>query len=380
MEEDHNNKKQQLLKNIYHDPKSPAAFAGINPLYREAKKQNPLITKKDVIHFLEGDRTYTLHRPRRIHFKRSKTIGSGLYTDIQMDLADMQKLSRHNRGYNYILLGVCVLSKMFFVSPVKSKKHDDMVVAMESLLKKIPISPSRIFTDKGREFILNKKIKYKEDWENKIRTVDFYKERGIKKLWSSTKTIKAAIAERGIRTFKSRLYRYFSEKHTLNWVDVLDQLIDSINNTPSRVTGLKPVDVTFKNAQQVFIKLFGNEFRQNKQKNKYKRGDHVRLANYREVFDKGYLPTFSDEILEVDDVKKGNPTTYKVKDSNSTQFKGRFYNEDLGKTRKDEETSYRIEKILGERRSKDGGGKEIRVKFIGYPIPEWIKESDIIDD
>ena len=38
--------KKQLLQNIYHDPKSPAAFAGINTLYKEAKKQNPKITKK----------------------------------------------------------------------------------------------------------------------------------------------------------------------------------------------------------------------------------------------------------------------------------------------------------------------------------------------
>jgi len=127
----------------------------------------------------------------------------------------------------------------------------------------------------------------------------------------------------------------------------------------------------------VFKKLFGKEFRQTKQKPKYKKGDHVRMANYREVFDKGYLLTFSDEILEVDGVKKGNPTTYKVKDANLKQFTGRFYNEDLGRTRKDSETSYRIEKILGKRQTKEG--KEIRVKFIGYPTPEWIKESDVIN-
>jgi hypothetical protein len=95
------------------------------------------------------------------------------------------------------------------------------------------------------------------------------------------------------------------------------------------------------------------------------------------VFDKGYLPNWSDEILEVDNVKKGEPSTYKIKDKNSEMFKGNFYFQDLGKTRIDNETSYRIEKILNKRTTKEG--KEFRVKFIGYSEPEWIKESDIVN-
>jgi len=361
--------KKKLLEKLYHDPSSSAAFAGVNTLYKEAKKQNHRITKKDVIYFLEGDRTYTLHRPRRLRFKRAKTIGAGLYTDIQMDLCDMQKLSKHNKGYKYILLGVCVLSKMFFAAPVKSKKYEDMINAMERLLSQIPISPSRIFTDNGREFFLNKKIHGKVE--------NFYEQKGIDKHWSSTKTIKAAIAERGIRTLKTRLYRFFSEKHTLNWLDVLDKIIAGINNTPSRVIGMKPVDVTFKNAQSLFEKLYGSELKPIKTKPKLKKGEHVRMANYKEAFDKGYLPNWSDEILEVDSVKPGNPPTFKVKDDISELFKGNFYSQDLGKTRKDTETSYRIEKILRKRNTKEG--KEYFVKFIGYPNPEWIKGKDILN-
>lgn len=94
-----NQKHQKLLEKIYHDPKSPAGFSGIRNLYTETKKIEPSIKLKDVRYFLEGDRTYTLHRPRRIRFRRSRTIPSGLFTDIQCDLADMQKLSRHNQGY-----------------------------------------------------------------------------------------------------------------------------------------------------------------------------------------------------------------------------------------------------------------------------------------
>ena len=75
--------KIKVLEKLYTDPKSTSAFAGIDALYSEAKKFNSNITKKDVTYYLEGNRTYTLHRPRRLHFKRSRTIPSGFMTDVQ---------------------------------------------------------------------------------------------------------------------------------------------------------------------------------------------------------------------------------------------------------------------------------------------------------
>jgi IS30 family transposase len=366
--------KQALLEKIYHDPSSSGGFAGVQRLYIEAKKQNSLITKSDAKHFLEGDRTYTLHRPRRIKFKRAKTIPSGLFTDIQMDLAQMDKFSRHNKGIKYILVVVDVLSKKLWAMPVKSKKYEDMSFAITNVLEQIPITPSRIFTDNGKEFFLNKKIMQKG---KTIKTINFYQDRGIEKYWSSTKTIKAALAERYIRILKSRIYRYFSEKNTLNWINVLDKIVNAINHSPSRITRLKPIDINFKNAQTVWQTLYGDAFNSNNDLPKHKIGSHVRMANYKEVFDKGYLPNWSDEILKVDSIKQGNVNTYKVKDEEGNLFKGNFYAEDLGKTKKNEETAYRIEKIIKKRTNKDGT-KQIQIKFLGYPQYYWINENDIV--
>lgn len=362
--------KQKIIENIYHDPASPAGFAGIQRLYQEAKKVNPNITKNDVKWFLEGDRTYTLHRPRRVRFKRAKTIPAGLFTDLQCDLAQMDKFSRSNKSYKYILLCVDVLSKKIFAEPVKSKKYEDMAPAMDKILDKIPITPARIFSDNGKEFFLNKKQGNK--------TVNFYVERGIDKYWSSTKTIKAALAERYIRVLKSRLYKYFSEFNSLNWLDILDKIVEAINNSPSRITGMKPIDINFKNAQNVWERVYSNNFLISKSKTKLHKGDNVRMANYKEVFDRGYLPNWGDEILEVDAIKRGNVDTYKVKDEDGNMFKGNYYAEDLGKTRKDEKTTYRIEKILKKRTNKDGT-KQFYIKFMGYPTPQWINETDIVN-
>ena len=103
--------KIKVLEKLYTGRKSASAFVGIDTLYSDATKLNSNITKKDVTYYLDENRTYTLHRPRRIHFKRSRTIPCGFMTDVQVDSADFQKLSRHNQGNNYILVGIDVLSK-----------------------------------------------------------------------------------------------------------------------------------------------------------------------------------------------------------------------------------------------------------------------------
>jgi len=357
--------KLNLLQKLYTNPQSPVAYAGINALLKEARKVNQSINKKDVIYFLEGNRTYTLHRPRKIHFKRSKTIPSGFMTDVQVDLADFQKLARQNNDFKYILVGIDVLSKRVFATPTKSKNYKDMVEASDRLVEQMPMIPHTIFSDRGTEFLLTK------NGEN------YFKNHDILKYRSSTKTIKASLAERCIRNIKQRLYRYFSEKHTLNWVDVLTDIINGINHSYSRIIKMRPVDVNFKNAQEIWENLFGKYFyKEPLKKSKHITGSNVRMANYKEVFDRGYLPNWSDEIFNVSKVKRGMPDTYKVTDEKGEQFEGNFYAEDLGKVRKDTNTTYRI-KVL--KRKTKNGIKECYVKFLGYKdTPEWIPQSDIV--
>ena len=88
------------------------------------------------------------------------------------------------------------------------------------------------------------------------------------------------------------------------------------------------------------------------------------------------MPSYSDEIFLVNSTHKMNPNYYLLRDYLGEPIDGRFYQQELGKTRLDEDTTYRIEKII-RKRTKDGV-KELYVKFKGYPNPQWIKESDIV--
>ncbi|KAL3075857.1 hypothetical protein niasHT_032060 [Heterodera trifolii] len=193
---------ENLLERLYNDPKSPAASAGVDRLWLEAKKEiGNKIRKSDVKHYLEGHRTYTLMRPRRINFPRARTTAAGFMTDCQVDLADFQALSRHNSGNRNLMVVIDVLSKRIFVT-VRTKKSDDMVEGFKRVFSTMPMKPHRIFSDKGTEF-RNQQLKKHFDEEE------------VEKCESTHSTKKAALAERAIRQIKNRVYRYFAQTKTL---------------------------------------------------------------------------------------------------------------------------------------------------------------------
>ncbi|KAL3098655.1 hypothetical protein niasHS_000442 [Heterodera schachtii] len=329
---------------MYNDPSSPAAFAGVTALWKEARKKIKHLRKDEVQTYLDGHRTYTLMRPRRVHFPRAKTIAAGFMTDVQVDLADFQALSRHNGGHRYLLVAIDVLSKRLFVVPLKNKRAEEMLDAFKELIEQMPMVPHRIFSDKGTEF-KNRLVK------------EFFEEQEIEKHEPVHSSVKASVAERAIRNVKQRLYRYFAEKQTLNWVDTVQQIVDGINSAPSRVHGMRPIDVNFQNAQKVWKRMYGQQIAKISQRRapRFRKNEFVRMSREKRQFEKGYLPNYGDEILEVDQVLKAvRPIRYKLRDDHGEKFRGTFYEQELARVRKDDETSYRIEKVLKKRRKSDG--------------------------
>ncbi|KAL7079536.1 hypothetical protein ACQ4LE_001223 [Meloidogyne hapla] len=238
-----------------------------------------------------------------------------------------------------------------------------MIPAFENILKRMEMHPHRIFSDKGTEFTSKEMM-------------EFFKLKDIEKFTPNVSTVKASLAERCIRNIKQRLYRYMSEKHTLKWTEALNKIVDAINHSKSRaIGGLRPVDISFKNARRIREKIYGKiGVNPNVKKPRFQKDDFVRMSRNKNVFSKGYLPNYSDEILVKN---KADPNRYRVRDEKGEKFKGYFYPEKLTKVRKDDNTSYRIEKIIRYRRKKDGN-KEYLVKFFDYPDPEWIDESQFV--
>ena len=357
------------INKIYTDPGNPGGFSGVEKLYEQVRKNLPGIKKNDVRKFLQGNRTYTLFKPRLIKYKRSKFVPAGFLTDLQVDLGDFQTLAAKNSGFRYLLVCVDVLSRRLFTAPVKSKTGVEMKNAFEKIFSSMPYLPQQIFSDRGMEF------------ESK-EMLEYYKEKGIEKFKARASEIKAGVAERMIKTIKQRLYRYFSEKNTTNWIAVVPKITDAINNSVCRITGERPSDVNPENASSIWEKVYGNYVRGVKSQskktkiNKILPGDNVRISRAKPIFEKGYLPTFSDEIFKVSSKSRANPEHFQLKDYKEDAIDGRFYEPELLKVRLDENTTFRIEKVLRKRTKK--GKNEMLVKFIGYPETYWIRSSDIV--
>lgn len=369
--------KREILDRLYKDVHSSSAFASALPLLNEAKKIDSKITHNDVQKYLESQHTYTLHRKAIRRYPTMPTLPPGLHTEWQADLAVFDRLTRHNRGYKYLLVCIDTLSRQLFVEPVKSKSASDMVKAFKQVFSRAKYLPWKIKTDQGKEFLARK-------------VQEYFKEKEIQHFCMYNPRFHAGMAERANRTIKERLYRYFTERKTQNWTNVIQEIANAINHSFNSAIGMRPVDVDFKNAETLRRKLEQKaieKFQNKRNKRKFRIGDQVRIEKHKHIFQKGFTPNFTSEIFLIDQIRDDvpyQPITYRIRDQAGELIKGRFYAADLSKVRTPKEKSdttqpvYDIEKII--RKRKKEGVEYLFVKWKGYGHVHnsWIPASNLL--
>ena len=154
-----------------------------------------------------------------------------------IDLADMQPLSRKNKGIKYLLCAIDLYSKYAFVIPLKDKKGISIVNAFNKIIKQSNRKPNKIRVDQGGEFYNNVFEKWLSD--NDINMYSTYKEG------------KSVVAERFIRTLKNKLYKHMAATGKNVYYNVLDDVVNKYNNTKHSTIKMKPIDV--KNNKRVYI-------------------------------------------------------------------------------------------------------------------------------
>ena len=68
------------------------------------------------------------------------------------DLADMQLLSKYNKGIRFLLCVIDIFSEYAWVVPLKDKNGISIVMAFQIILKQSNRKPNKIWVDKGSEF------------------------------------------------------------------------------------------------------------------------------------------------------------------------------------------------------------------------------------
>lgn len=300
-----------------------------------------------------------IHKAARRNFYRRSTVIKEIDDLWQADLMDLQKYSKFNKGYKYILVVIDALSKYVWTIPLKLKAKNCVTIAMQNILSKSGRKPKNLQTDLGTEF-------YNDNFKQLVKKykINHYSTYSIKK---------ASIVERVIRTIKSRLYKLFSLHGQYQWFGInLDSVVQHYNNTIHRITKFKPRDVNKFN--EVLVR--SNIIRMQKQKLsprfKFNVGDHVRISKYKGEFYKGYTPNWSTEIFRVVKVNQTNPETYQIEDKHKQIILGSFYGYELQKTKFPD--IYLIEKVLKRK------GNKLFVKWLGLNNEEnsWIDKTELV--
>ena len=85
-----------------------------------------------------------LHKPVIKKFSKRKVYSSFKDNICGVDLADMQLLSRQNKGFKYLLCVIDLFSKYAFVMPLKDKKGASVVKGFQKIVNELGRRPNKI--------------------------------------------------------------------------------------------------------------------------------------------------------------------------------------------------------------------------------------------
>lgn len=296
-----------------------------------------------------------LHAPVRRNFQRRKYKQVGILDTYEIDLIDIQPYAKENKNNKYILIAIDIFSKFLYAMPMKSKNAEDTTSAMKKIFDKHKKWPKHIHSDNGREF-------YNSKFKALMAKHNIH-------LYSSFSGLKAAIAERVIRTIKTRLWKQFSYRGTYKYIDILDDIVDDYNKTIHRTIKMAPIKVNKKNEQMLLDTVYDYNIL-DKQKQKFKINDYVRISKYKGIFEKGYTNNWSFEIFQILKVQNTIPITYLLQDYNKEHIAGGFYQYELHSVANPD--VYLIKKILKRKKNK------VLVEWLGFKDNEWIDSKNII--
>ena len=122
-----------------------------------------------------------------------------------------------------------IFSKYAWVVPLKDKRGFSIVNAFQKILDKSGRKPNKIWIDKGSEFYNGSFKKWLKD--NNIE------------MYSINNEGKPVVAERFVRTLKTKIYKYMTSVSKNVYIDKLDDIVNEYNNKYHRTVKMKPVDV-----------------------------------------------------------------------------------------------------------------------------------------
>ena len=111
-------------------------------------------------------------------------------------------------------------------------------------------------------------------------------------MYSAHNEGKSVVTERFIRTLKNESYKYMTSKSKNVYIDKLNDIVNKYNNTYHSTIKMKPVDVkpsTYIDSDKDI----------NDEDPNFEIGDIVKISKYKNIFAKGHVPNWSEEVFVI---------------------------------------------------------------------------------
>ena len=154
-----------------------------------------------------------LHKSIFRKFKKRKVYSSFRGNIWGVDLADMQSLSKYNKGIKYLLCAIDLFSKYAWVVPLKDKRGISIVNAFQKIISKVR-KPNKIWVDQGGEVYYQLFKRFLKI--NNIEMNSTYNER------------KSVVTDRFISTFKNKIFKHMTAVSKNVYFDETILLINTI--------------------------------------------------------------------------------------------------------------------------------------------------------
>ena len=359
------------LREVYYEPARAGSFAGVKAL---AQAAGVSIARTKA--WLSQQLTYTLHKEARRRYVTRPYRTNKIDAQWQADLVEMIELHNVNDGYRYLLTVIDLFSRYAWAKPLRSKSAADVTLAFRNILAEGERKPKKLQTDNGREF------------ENAPFQL-MLNENGIQ-FFTISSAHKAAVVERFERTLKGKMWKYFTHTGSHRWLDVLPRILKSYNASNHRSIEMAPSQVNYQNEMQLWERQQQKGPQRVTQRDIHSVllvGDTVRISHVKKVFNKGYLPSWSDQVYTVSRVIQTpkieaafrGPVQYIITDFNGENIKGAFYGFELQKVPPPER--FRVQEVLRQRVRARDGVTEYFVRWMGYgeEFDSWVTDIGAIE-
>lgn len=353
--------------NIWSSGRYPSSYSGGSIFARH----NPDIARNYIANelfpsLITYQKFKAAKRPRIYNPYFVRTLRKVIQSDI-IFMRDPVVMRKSNSGYQYILIVQDTFSRKIWAKPLKTKQGREVRLELNKILREL--SPfhkdARFIIDRGTEY-LNPEVRAMLDSHGLTIT--------------HPSDGHAAHVERANLSLQRILFQHMHEKGgKYKWLSFLPQAVNIMNDRYHRIIKMTPNQAEqdeHKDDVNEAMSLYRSKALQSKKKRvRFSVGDNVRIKRDKNIFSRGYLPTFTDEVFKVIEVLDHLPIEmYRITEWDGTEITGNFYPEELSLVKGD---VFKIEKRLKSRTVR--GRKEIYVKWEGFPnkYNQWIPLSDL---